>query len=186
MKKLLITALTLLLFTAAQAQTEKPTQAWEVEVDPIAFFLKGYSAHVIYQPDRVRLDVGVFGVQQPESFHGNKGFNLMTQGFGLKASYLLQGTTGFYTGLGAGYTFNEATHKESGVEETGKTIGVGTHIGYRFFFQKDEDGTPKGLYITPWVSLDYNIHIDKIKFEGNEFKQDKFGVFPTVHVGYRF
>ncbi|GAA4467734.1 hypothetical protein GCM10023189_51920 [Nibrella saemangeumensis] len=184
MKKLFI--LLTILGTQAWAQTKEPSHTWEIEIDPIAYALKGYSVHGIYAPGRWRFDAGVFGIQVPESFHGNKGFSVYTQGIGVKANYLLQGTRGLFTGIGVGYSKDKVRHNQTQASDTGHTLSVGPHIGYRFFLQKKADGTPHGLYIAPWVSVDYHLHTDKVKFQDLTYTNKNWGYFPTVHIGYRF
>ncbi|MEM1115261.1 MAG: hypothetical protein AAF845_03755 [Bacteroidota bacterium] len=54
-----------------------PVPAWgqvEVEADPIAYALSGYSGHVGYVAGRARASVGVFAADAPEFFHGNEGW----------------------------------------------------------------------------------------------------------------
>jgi hypothetical protein len=172
--------------TQVWAQTEKPNRTFEMEIDPIAYLLKGYSFHGIYQPGRMRFDAGIFGIQIPESFHGNKGFAVLTQGFGLKAHYLVTGTRGLFTGIGIGYTSSRAKHQETGVTNTGHGLGIGPEIGYRFFVQKPKNGVIKGLYFSPWMSFGYNFITDKIQFQNFIYNQKKWEFFPTVHIGYRF
>ena len=55
----------LLAQATAQAQ-------WEVEADPIAFRLNGYSAHAGYRVEAFRADIGPFGADIPESLHGTR------------------------------------------------------------------------------------------------------------------
>jgi hypothetical protein len=185
MKKLF---LILLMFVSSQllAQTEKPKPTIEIEVDPLAYLLKGYSFHAIYQPGRFRFDAATYGLHLPGKFQGNDGFNLKMQGFGFKTHYLLQGTNGFYTGLGIGYLATEALHRQSGAQKRGRSIGMGPEFGYRFFFRKPREGVFKGFYLQPWVSYGYSIPLSKIKFENATYKQKRWEYFAAFHVGYRF
>ena len=168
------------------AQDKPLKSSWEIEVDPIAYILNGYSVHGIYQTGRMRFDAGVYGVEVPESFQSSKGFKLKNQGLGVKVNYLLQGIQGFYAGIGLGYSKLEATRRESGEKAEGNSIGAGVDIGYRLFLAKEKEGTRKGLYLTPWLGINYNFYPDKIKFTDREYKQKPFELFPTVHLGYRF
>src|SRR5690606_8623794 len=46
----------------------------EVEADPIAYAVNGYSGHLAaFFTDRVRAQVGAFGADVPEWLHGNDG-----------------------------------------------------------------------------------------------------------------
>jgi hypothetical protein len=169
------------------AQTRSKTSTWEFEVDPLAYaFFKGYSGHVRYNQNKIVWDAGVYGLEVPESVHGNQGFQQKMTGFGIKTSYLFNNVKGLYTGVGFGYTATEATYLQAkDVKAKGKSIGGGVHLGYRFFLQKEKNGTRKGIYIAPWVGLDYNFHIKEVKFDNMNFKQNNLSFFPTVHIGYR-
>lgn len=188
MKKVLLLLSAPARITAVQAQTSAPSRprTWEVEVDPIAYLLKGYSVHGIYQPGRWRFDAGLFGIRAPESFHGNKGYTSDMRGYGLNAHYLIRGAKGLYTGVGTGHSRIIARHRDTGATDTGHSVGVGAEVGYRIFLQKREDGSPTGFYLSPWVSVNYDVHYDKIRFADLAYKQSNWGFFPTVHVGYRF
>lgn len=184
MKKMIVVLV--LGFTQAWAQQEVKGRKVELEIDPIAYALKGYSFHGIFAPQRWRFDLGIYGIQQPEFFHGNKGFDVYTYGVGTKAMYVLKGLQGFYVGLGSGYSVTEATQQSTGIKKQEHTMDFGPLIGYRFFLMKDKEGNPKGLYISPWVSVGYNYHFDRIEFEGVDYKSSDWTVFPTIHIGYRF
>lgn len=169
-------------------EPEKPRipTTFELEIDPIAYALNGYSVHAIYAPGRFRFDAGVYGIEVPQGMEANEGFTTMHLGFGVKANYLLTGITGLFVGVGGGYSTVEATHNESGTTAIGHTIGAGVHIGYRFFLMKDRSGAPGGLYLAPWVGLDRNFHTEEVAFSGMDYTQSDWQVFPTVHIGYRF
>ncbi|WP_207497037.1 hypothetical protein [Aridibaculum aurantiacum] len=185
MKKISIIIATFLTLQAAAQKTTSST--WEIEIDPLAYaFFKGYSGHVSYNTKNMKYDAGFYGLEVPPSVHGNEGFTEKVKGFGFKTSYLLGNVKGLYTGLGVGYTTTEARHQATSTIATGNSVGVGAHLGYRLFLQKEKDGTRKGLYIAPWVSVDYNMHLQKVKFENMHYKQSNWGFFPTVHIGYRF
>ncbi len=186
MKKLLILSLVMLSAFAGQAQTEKTAPTLEIEVDPVAYILSGYSFHAIYQPGRFRFDAAVFGIMIPESFHGNKGFKVNMNGFGIKAHYLVKGTRGLFAGIGTGYITTNVTLEESGEKQTGGAIGIGPEVGYRIFFQKPVDGRQKGFYLSPWMGLSYNFIPDKINFRNHGYKEQRWTFFPTIHIGYRF
>ncbi|HYF03524.1 MAG TPA: hypothetical protein VEC36_09120 [Patescibacteria group bacterium] len=156
---------------------------FEFEVDPIAFALKGYSVHGIYVHEKLRFDLGVFGIEQPESFTGNKGFDTYSTGYGLKVNYLLNESETWFAGVGVGYLNNEITFRETNQVQDDKVIGVGLHTGYRFFFFNN---ALQNLYFAPWVSFDYNFHLNDIEFSAAEYKKSGFSIFPTIHVGYRF
>lgn len=157
---------------------------WEIETDPIAFALNGYSAHGIYLYKRIRFDFGVFGISQPESYTGNKGFDVNSVGVGLKVNYLLNRRENWFAGVGTGYGKNQILHRESNQRQNQQIISWGVHTGYRLYlFKKIEKGK---IYLTPWVSFDYNIPLNKVVFTQTTYKTNSFSIFPTIHLGYRF
>ncbi|MBK9415441.1 MAG: hypothetical protein IPN61_18820 [Bacteroidetes bacterium] len=184
MKKLII--ILLMISQQAQAQSEKMNfnRTIEIEVDPIAYMLHGYSVHGIYNHDHLRFDLGFFGIEQPASITGNKNFTTMSTGFGVKANYMIGKVDGFYLGLDAGSIANKVTEKESKRVDTGHTLSIGGHAGYRFFIFKNVKSSWNGLYLTPWAGLSYNHIYDKVKLLN--YKEGSLGYFATFHIGYRF
>ncbi|WP_247235442.1 porin family protein [Telluribacter sp. SYSU D00476] len=187
MKKIYLSLLFAFVSTLTWAQDQPIRHTFAVEVDPIAYLLKGYSVHGIYQPGRWAFDLGVYGIGVPEAFHGNEGFDVKQQGYGLKANYSFRKSgAGLFAGIGGGNGTTKAKHRESGAEDTGHSWSVGPQVGYRFFFKKPKDGQARGLYITPWASVDYQFQNDKVKFSNLDFKEGRFTPFATIHLGYRF
>ena len=160
--------------------------AFHLEVDPIAYALKGYSVHAIYQVNKLSFDVGIFGIEAPVGFTGNKGFREKMDGAGIKVHYHFSGIKGWFTGISAGYSNMDIKHKASGEVDKGKAVGIGADVGYRFFFWKDQAGKHTGLYLMPWVSVGYDVYQQKIDIAEKEYKQQPVTFFPTVHIGYRF
>ncbi|HNV27502.1 MAG TPA: autotransporter domain-containing protein [Cyclobacteriaceae bacterium] len=157
----------------------------EMEIDPIAYVLKGYSLHGIYVKDRIRTDLGVFGIMQPEGYGGNDGFQVRSQGFGLKVNYLLNEKETWFGGIGTGYTNNTIKLKESSETQKQNAVSMGVHLGYRWFAFKNTDNAWKNLYIAPWFSVDYNHPLKEVNFIGGEYKQKAISFFPTIHIGYK-
>lgn len=184
MKKLAI----MLLFGCSQAMGQSGKmilkKTVEVEVDPIAYVLKGYSLHAIYMHNRFRYDWGFFGIEPPAGLTGNKDFAVRTTGFGLKVNYLLQGVKGAYVGLDAGHATNTVSNTKTGWRDIGHNASIGAHLGYRFFLFPRNQSALAGLYLTPWAGLSYNLHYDKVKLDG--YKETPLGYFATFHIGYRF
>jgi hypothetical protein len=184
MKKLLF----FLFLVSTKVVAQSPRLAFrntlEIEIDPIAYTLKGYSFHAIYNHNHFRYDAGFFGLENPAIFTGNTGFTTKTTGFGVKADYMFKRTNGVYAGLDAGYLSNGITEKETGKSNASKSIVVGTHIGYRLFLFPGKSNALSGLYLSPWTSLGYNYTYEKSGF--NTYKEKPVAVFATVHVGYRF
>jgi hypothetical protein len=162
------------------------SQRFEAEVDPIAYALKGYSLHGIYVKNHFRTDLGVFGIEQPEGYSGNKGYKVKSDGVGLKVNYLLDKKEHWFSGLGVGYANNKIVQEETQQSARQGVVSVGAHIGYRWFLLGKKENAWHNLYLTPWMSVDYNMPLQSVKFESEGYSQKAFSIFPTVHIGYRF
>ncbi len=160
-------------FSPARAQVE-------VEADPIAYVLDGYSGHLAYVFDPIRVSAGVFGVEVPEFFHGNEGWASRSRGVKVKADYLMRNLDGFFVGLDTGYQRATHTLDATDASEDQDLFGLGARTGYRVTFP----GT--GFYLVPWVSVSYLFNADDVVLDGETFEQSAVQVFPTVHLGWQF
>jgi len=152
----------------------------EVEVDPIAYALNGYSGHAAYVFDPLRISLGAFGADQPEFFHGNEGWEARTRGITMKADYLFPKLGGFFVGLDATYSWNEYTLKSSNKTESQNGLGLGVRTGYRFTFRNT------GFYIVPWFSVSYPFDTKEVIISDEKFDEARILVFPTIHLGWQF
>lgn len=171
---------------SAMAQTgiDNKKSHWELEVDPIAYALNGFSVHGIYQRKMTRFDLGVFGIKQPEGFSGNKGFAINSMGAGMKVNCLLNKNENWFAGVGAGYLKNDIQYRATGERKQQEVLGLGIHAGYRFYvLRKIKAGR---FYVAPWMSIDYNIPMNEVAFEKASYKTSPLTIFPTIHIGYRF
>ncbi|RFA25589.1 hypothetical protein CAI21_18880 [Alkalilimnicola ehrlichii] len=155
---------------------------WELEADPFAYAVNGFSAHIAHQlyDGSMRVQLGVFGADVPEFFHGDDDFDLRVRGVTAKADYFFSGVTqGIFAGLDVDYSRTRYRLEET--RETAHQNGwaVGPRIGYRFEFGNH-------FYVTPWVSLRYHINQDDIVISGQRYREDRYSIFPTVHLGWRF
>lgn len=156
-------------------------QTVEVEVDPIAYALKGFSVHGALASENVRVDLGVFGIGVPEGFHGNTGMTQYSKGLGLKAQYFFDAErSGAFVGIGTDYSWSTFGDAATNAEVTQGAPSVGINLGYRFNI-----GT-SGLYIVPWLGLDYTFASKTIDVGTKTFSQSSFRPFPTVHIGWKF
>lgn len=162
-----------LLASSAVAQTE-------VEVDPFAYALNGYSLHVARVIGSTRLNVGVFGADLPRAFHGNDGWSVSMRGAGVKWDYVGRDPDGLFVGLDGGYMRNRYTRDALGRAAERGVVGLGVRGGYRLPIGRS------GLYLAPWVGVSYNFGGDEVELEGERFDRKPVEVFPTVHIGWRF
>jgi hypothetical protein len=184
MKKLILLLTILSGQFAAQTDPLKFKKTFEIEIDPIAYLLKGYSVHGVYNLNHFRFDLGVFAIETPGSLIGNKGYEIRSSGYGLKVNYMFDKVNGLYAGLDFGYGEVKATNSESSAADTGHNVSLGAHLGYRIFLFPKSENALQGIYLTPWAGVGYNHFYDEIKF--NDYKDNRLGYFATFHIGYRF
>ncbi|MGK0291330.1 MAG: hypothetical protein ACI86H_002797 [bacterium] len=155
----------------------------ELEIDPIAYVLKGYSFHVAYAGKSTRLDAGFFALELPKD-STNENYTVSFEGSGLKLDYIGNRIDGFFSGIQYSRAKVKFIYDDSEdnltEEETSRYIkNYGVRIGYRF--------GKKGLYLSFWVSVDYNkLEGDDVILGGKEYDFKDITFFPTVHIGYRF
>lgn len=161
--------------------TPVAAQQLDVEIDPIAYGLDGFSVHTAYGVNGWRFDLGVYGLTLPEAIHGNEGLSAKFVGAGWKVDRFLKGgSEGAFVGIDGG-----VSRKEIGDVDTRETAhrveyAMGGRIGYRWM-------TGLGnLYVTPWVGLGYVLNAEDVVLNGKVFENSAFQPFPTIHVGWRF
>jgi hypothetical protein len=152
----------------------------ELEADPIAYALNGFSLHLAKGLGSVRVNVGTFGIDVPAAFHGNDGWTATMRGAGVKVDYLGARSDGLFVGVDGGYMRNR--YALVGGDETvvRGVVGVGVRGGYRLPLGGS------GLYVAPWVGLSYNFNGDDVAIGGETFERSALVPFPTVHIGWRF
>jgi hypothetical protein len=151
----------------------------EVEADPIAYALNGFSLHVAGVLGSARVSVGAYGLDVPDWLHGNDGWAMSFRGAGMKLDYLGSRVDGFFAGVDGGFT-RVWFSVESGGEEKRNQFGVGLRGGYRL------DIGRSGLYLAPWVGVGYTFGGGDIVLGEERFEHKPLTIFPTVHIGWRF
>jgi hypothetical protein len=169
-----------ILFGLLAALLAPSTAVAQVEVDPFAYALSGFSLHIAKVFDATRLSVGTFGIDVPEHFHGNDDWSSTMRGVGVKWDYLGLNPDGFFTGLDAGYMRMSYGLDESGAQEKRNVIGAGVRAGYRLPLGGH------GFYLAPWLSMSYNFDGEEVAIGDAEFSRNPVTVFPTLHLGWRF
>lgn len=155
---------------------------WELEADPIAYALRGYSVHFArsFTGGAVRAQIGLFGADVPSAWHGHDGLDQRSRGVTVKADYFLQQRSeGFFVGLDINRERTRFRRKDSGESLSRDNVNVGLRTGYRFNFGRH-------LYVTPWLSVTRASTVDDVVLGGERFAQGRIQYFPTVHVGWRF
>lgn len=165
--------------TPAVARTA-PGPKLDVEVDPIAYVLSGYSVHLGVTWNRFRLDLGVFALELPEKLHGTKGVDVWGQGFGAKLDYYVaQEDTGLFAGVQLSRATEEVTDRATMETHSASHITIGARVGYRYEFAK-------GLYVLPWLGVDVSTSSRTQRVAGKSYEPGRVLFFPTLHLGKRF
>ena len=164
---------------------EKEIARLEVEADPLAYVLNGYSVHVGITYGKFRSSIGTFGIKQPSFQLDNEAFSVYSSGFDLKTDYLFGKTKGFHAGLQLTYGKDKIGLKGSADKENLWGLNIGARGGYRFMFGKAENKY-RGFYINPWAALIYSANAKTINRGAEAYKQSSVSIFPAVHVGWRF
>lgn len=183
--------LTFIIVQLSFAQSRKnDNHFFELEMDPIAFMLHGYSVHSGYQSGHLRWDMGIYGLREPSFFTGYDNFNIRSNGGGIKMDYLFQKRKGLLLGIESDISNEHVSPKSNDsnndVTKTFTNISLSMRIGYRWMLGS-KSSSYKGFYIFPWVSfLSFNLNPQTASIQGKEYRQKTFSFFPTVHFGYSF
>ncbi|HET9239137.1 MAG TPA: hypothetical protein VFO10_17895 [Oligoflexus sp.] len=172
----LITVLPFLL--ASQASAESSRIQWDVEVDPIAYAMQGFSVHLGLSPAYGRWDLGVYGMKLPSDVVDNDNFEASFRGAGVKWDLKRADERGWFLGIEGGWSEQKFVHIPSSEELKLNEYSYGVRGGYRFIISS--------VTITPWLGLGYSPNTDNIVIAGDELKRSRYTVFPTVHIGYLF
>ena len=160
--------------------TVAPRLHVDVEVDPTAYVLNGYSLHVGLGWKRTRLDLGTFALTVPTAIQTNEAFDVSFAGFGAKLQYfpLAEQRRGFF-----GVDLNVGRQL---VERVGTTmssrdlqVAVGVNAGWRFQISKR-------FYATTWIGVSYGTKTKDVTLAGSTYETKRITVFPAIHLGYRF
>jgi hypothetical protein len=152
----------------------------EVEVDPFAYALNGFSLHVAKVLGSVRVNVGTFGIDVPGAIHGNDGWSEAMRGAGIKVDYLGSSLDGLFVGVDGGYMRTRYGLTAGDETVVRGIVGMGLRAGYRVPLGW------RGLYVAPWGGVSYNFDGDEVAIEGETFERSAVRPFATVHVGWRF
>jgi len=160
---------------------DQPRLHGDLEVDPTAYALSGYSVHAGLGWDRFRLDLGAFAMTLPAFVHGNDGFAASFDGFGLKLQHFPLGggaQTGLFIGVDAGLARLLVQRDDTQLASRRNQYTVGAHAGWRF-------DLVAGLYVTPWLGVSRAFNAGDVSLGGRTCESTPWIVFPAVHVGYR-
>jgi hypothetical protein len=149
----------------------------DLELDPTAYVLGGYSIHAGLAFRYVRLDLGAYAMTVPELVHKNEGFVASFDGYGVKVQvFPFAEQSGAFVGIDGGVTRSLVRLKGTELAARATMVGVGVDAGYRF----DLVG---GLYATPWVGVSRSFGAEPVALGGRTFEMSPWVVFPAVHLG---
>ena len=158
------------------------TAAVELETDPLAFWLNGYSFHVALAREHSRTDLGVFALELPEDAK-NPGYRVAFQGVGVKWDYTGNSADGGFWGMEVSQATLTFDYTPPGFDQPTESAErevrlVGVRTGYRFGHET--------FYITPWIGISQMLGMKAVELGGVPYDAQKVQVFPTIHLGYRF
>jgi len=157
----------------------------ELEADPLAYLLQGYSFHAGVTYNNFRSSVGVFGIEQPDFVLENDAFSVYSSGFDAKTDYLFTGLKGVHAGLQLTYARDRLRLKDTGEDRELWGLNIGLRAGYRLMLGRVVNQY-KGLYINPWLAIIYTPNTNHVIIGTEEYEQPSFSLFPAIHVGWRF
>ncbi len=161
----------------AQAPTS-PVHA-DVELDPTAYVLGGYSLHVGLGWQRWRLDLGAYAMTIPEAIHGDPDFDVSFDGYGAKLQWFaFAEQEGLVLGIDGGVAKVLVQRKGQKLADLDREYTIGANLGYRI-------GVVDGFYVTPWIGVGYALSAKDVTLDEATFTASRWQVFPAVHLGYR-
>jgi hypothetical protein len=175
-----LAAVTLLASAPIAAAHERPASVRvEVDGDPAAFFVDGYSLHVAVVGAWRRLDLGCYAVDEPGFLHGNDGWDVSLRAWTLGWDYFVSGEDGFFAGVSAALAIRTYALTGTQLAVERHQLLVGPHIGWRFMLGAH-------FYLEPWLAVQYAYRGDEVTLGGETFDDRPYVIFPTVYAGWRF
>jgi hypothetical protein len=152
----------------------------DMEVDPTAYVLRGYSVHVGIGWKHARLDLGSYGMDVPEAFHGNEGWHASFLGAGAKLQWFpFAAQRGAFIAVGGGVMRQRIVLHETQEASRDTATAAGVELGWRF-------PLPRGLYVTPWAGVSFSPGASDVMVSGRTFHNKQVLPFAAVHLGYQF
>lgn len=152
----------------------------DLEVDPLAYLAAGSSLHVGLRWQRLRLDLGAFAADIPHFVHGQSDFSDRFHGWGLKLDIALRAdSSGPFAGVEASLLVDDLVDERTDLHERARSYTAGLRAGWRFEL-------PARFYVVPWLGVGWRGGERDVRVGERTFERERWTVFPTVHVGYRF
>lgn len=172
----LVAAFVLLPSVSLEATGERVTL--DLEVDPLAYALDGYSVHAGVRVQRLRFDLGAFGLTVPKLFATNPDLDERYDGYGVKIDYrLADGRWVPFVGVSGSRVLLRLTEERSGLALAEWRASFAVRTGL-------EIDIVAGFYLTPWVSLGYELPSSRLTLGREVYERSPWRIFPTVHLGW--
>lgn len=150
----------------------------DVEIDPIAYALGGYSVHAGVRHGAWRFDLGAFALDVPEAVHGQDGFEQSMGGFGLKVDHRpFASLPNLFFGVQMSVVREAVRRVDVNITETQRLVTAGPRVGYQI-------DLGAGFYVVPWMSVDVVLTDRALDVAGETFDAGRLVPFPTLHLGY--
>ncbi len=152
----------------------------DFELDPVPYFQHGYSGHAGIEWNHWRVEGEVLRTDVPEWVQGNKGFDVSYRGGGAKLQYFLSpNRKRTFLGMRTEFTRElvRLQHTNSGAKPLRHDFGI--DAGYRLSLDRH-------FYLTPWAGADYTFDAHDLQLGGRTYRDNRFGIFAAVHLGFRF
>jgi hypothetical protein len=176
--KFTIEMLVIVLLAATNSTTAQ--SRWDIEIDPLAYIFKGFSVHAGYQVERIRYDLGIFGLEEPEALHKQENFRHRGIGAGVKADYLFKSYEGVFVGISISSALHTYTYLPSNTDTQRFGLTSSIRTGYRFMIGRH-------FTIVPWGDVGYSLNNpDPVTVNDETFATDRFKYFLTIHLGWKF
>lgn len=166
---------------AQQSDFQDQPRHLDLKVEPLSYVFGGAGGHIGYQVGDWKYEVEAFGLEVPQSLHGNDPFEVSLRGAELHVEHFFgEDLQGFYVGPEAGVVRREVIHSASGGTEEGTLYSLGVRGGYRWY-------TGLGnLYLSPVVGISYTLNSESVTVAGDTFETAPVGPWGTVGLGWSF
>lgn len=166
----------------AQDDVERGSSAHfhaDVEIDPFAYALGGYSVHAGVGHRGFRLSLGAFALDLPSFLEPDEAFETAFNGFGIKIQYFpFSDQAGPFVGLDTNVAYQLIQSEASDAAARRRGVASGAALGWRFLIEE--------FYFTPWLGVGYDFLAEDVELDGGTYEAQPVTPFATVHLGYRF
>lgn len=172
--------------------TANATPTLSVATDAAPWFLGGYSALVMLEPQQtphLRLSAEAWGMNFPETIidrhedNSGEGWQRRIDGaVAITADYhLRQDGRGWHAGITLNTMHSQVSRREHAGQADFWTFEVLPRIGYRWF-----PSQKLGLFINPWLGIgQLNMITQPAPVGGEVFVEPLFQPLGTIHVGWK-